>query len=617
MISLPGHIPDSGRLNTLRALVACLLGCIVLRLWYLQLVKGQELADRADIQSNKVIRRIATRGIIEDRNGKVLATSRTKFVVSVTPDDVKKFPLVLTRLAKLLDSTEDDLQQTMYENSIGNARFDPIPVARDVNIKVLTQIEEQRLDLPGVIVTREPVRYYTDNQVCTHLLGVTRPISREKLAAARSDSYRGGDYVGVMGLEMRYEAELRGRDGGQKIAVDAIGRLQHTLGTDPPRPGHTLRLSLDYELQKVAYDSLMKQFQGEGRKPGKHPGAAVALDPKTGEVLAFVSVPSYDLNNYGTQISELLKDREFSPLINRASGAAYPCGSPYKLVTAAAALDAGKVSHDTTYYCAGRIRRNGRTFYCDLKSGHGSVDFERGIAASCDVYFWSVAESIGPDKIAAMATRFGLGAKTGIDLPPTVDKAGSVPSPEAKRRVSSTPWYKGDTLNTAIGQGDVRVTPLQLACYTAAIANGGHLLRPQLVHQEIDLSSGRPIVVRQATPEVRGEIGLSDKNRQLLVAAMRRVMKPGGTGVGSDIPDLDIAGKTGTAETFFHGQNKPHSIFVCFAPADNPRIAIAVFVENGGQGAETAAPIARQMLAQYFHKKVDALPSFASYGTRD
>lgn len=623
MISLPDHIPDLRRLNGFRAVIIVILIVIVIRLWFLQLVKGPELAEMSQTQSVKTIRRVAPRGTIMDTKGRIIATNRLKFVVSMSPDDVKKHPETLARLAPLLHTTEEALHDKVIPPRlilpdkkviVRGKPFDPVSLDRDVNIETLSQIEEQRLDMPGLIVTRDPVRYYKDSTACAHILGFTGLISYDQLSSPRFSEYNGGDFVGKDGLEAYYETELKGQDGGENVTVDARGRMLRKLGEEPPKPGHTLHLSVDLDLQHLAYDLLKEQYDGKNKlHPGQHTGAVVALNPNNGEVLAMVSMPSYDVNNYAANYTATTNNKT-RPFFNRATSAAQPCGSPFKLITAAAGLETGNAGQWTTYYCPGYKRLGRRSiFRCD--EVHGNTAFEKAIGASCNVYFYNVGENVGPQTLADWAGVFGLGKKTGIDL--MADNAGSVSSLERRRKRakkrSDAVWYPGQTLNMSIGQGELRVTPLQLADYTSALANGGTIWRPHLVHSIEDPADTSAQRIRNIEPEARGKLGLKPENQRLIVSGMQRAMQRGGTAYACAIPGLDIAGKTGTAE--ITGTKMRNSMFVCFAPVDHPQIAIAVMVEGGGFGSETAAPIARRLLAQYFHKKVDPLPQY--FGAKD
>jgi penicillin-binding protein 2 len=331
-----------------------------------------------------------------------------------------------------------------------------------------------------------------------------------------------------------------------------------------------------------------------------HPGAVVAMDPRDGAVLAYVSAPTYDLNHYAADYNTLMHDPQ-RQLINRVSGSYYPCGSPFKLVTAVAGLASGALSPATRDYCSGQIKLGSRIFHCDKRAGHGAIGFEDAIGQSCDIFFWHAAERIGPEAIADWARKFGMGARTGIDLP--VDVKGVVPDPDWKRKRRHGPWVPGDTLNMAIGQGYVGVTPLQLAVMASAIANGGAILKPQTVREIVDTSTGR--VIRRLQPRIRSRLGLEADARDAIVEGMRRAMLAKGTAEGSAIPGLEIAGKTGTAEAYSHGRRVSHSVFICFAPIGNPVIAVAVLVEGGGYGSDVAAPIARRVLNAYFNLHLD------------
>jgi penicillin-binding protein 2 len=568
---------------------------ILARLWYLQIAHGPELLAMSETQRTRLIRRVAARGTILDSSGRVLATSRAHFVISVLPDEVTKHPDVIPRLAAILQISQDDLVAKIKLNR--PTPFDPVPISDDVSMDLLTKVEEQAPDLPGVLVVKDPKRDYQDEKICAHILGIARPISADRLEKLRSKGYRGGDIIGIDGLEATYESDLRGIDGGQRIEVNASGRIRHTLEEVKPQPGHTLKLTIDRDLQQAAYEALQDPLAMG------HPGAVVAMDPNDGAVLAMVSVPSYDLNRYGKDFKQIASSPG-SPLINRASGSAYPIGSTFKLVTAAAGLETGVLSPDSSDICNGQLRVGDRVFHCDKRSGHGRIYLPDAIGQSCDVFFWHVAQQLGDARLAEWARRFGLGSRTGIDLPPSSDRRGIVPTPDWKRKRFHQTWYPGDLINMAIGQGFVAASPLQVADYTAAIANGGTLYRPQLVRQILDSSVSPPRVLHELEPEVRGTLDLKQSTRDVILEGMRRAMLRHGTAETSHIPGLDVAGKTGSAQIIIHGQAGTNSVFTCFAPADHPRIVITVLVEDGGNGADTAAPIAQRLLAKYFKMDV-------------
>jgi penicillin-binding protein 2 len=605
MIQRPDHVPNIVRLKGMFAVVVLMMSIIVARLWYLQIAMGTSFAEDAEKQRIRPIRRLAARGVITDSKGRVLATSRPQYVVTVLPEETKKNPRAITTLASILNVTPESILEKLTDPepraNLARASHpghkvpiikgphwklnatEPIKVAEKVDLKIVTQIEEQKLDLDGVEVSREPVRYYMDDKLCSHILGRTYPIPPDRLRDYKARGYHDNDIVGAEGLEKTYEATLRGTDGTLLVAVDARNRMLRRTSESSPLPGNTLKLCLDLDLQKAAYRALQDTLsQG-------HPGSAVALDPNTGAVLAMVSTPSYDLNGYSKQFKSLSRD-SMKPLYNRATRGAYACGSTFKLITAAAGLEMGSITPQSSIYCPGSLRVGNRTFKCD--GFHGNIGFETALGKSCDVYFYNVGLRVDQPGLEQMAKRFGLGERTGIDLPGELK--GAIPSPQYKRRHHLDRWQRGDTVNMAIGQGYVQVTPLQLADFTAALANGGTLWRPQLVKEIRDAGGG---LVHSLAPEKRGELGLKQENLNAIVRGMRRVVQNGGTAPNVAIPGLDIAAKTGTAQTGSGGDN---SVFVCFAPLDHPKIAIAVLIEKVGHGNEFAGPVARQMLLQYF-----------------
>jgi penicillin-binding protein 2 len=603
------HVPDVLRLKGLFAIVLMMMTGIVARLWYLQIAMGSSFAEDAAKQRSRPIRRLAARGLITDAKGRVLATSRPQYVVTVLPEEIKKNPQAINVLASILNVTPESILAKLVDPEPkpaaprpGRPRRkpvvargprwkmnsgEPIKVAEKIDLKLVTQIEEQKLDLDGVQVSREPMRYYMDDKLCAHILGRTNTIPQALLKDYQSKGYHDYDIVGVEGLEKSYESELRGTDGALLVAEDARNRMLRRISESMPIPGNTLTLNLDLDLQKAAYHALQDTLaQG-------HPGSVVALDPNTGAVLAMASTPSFDLNTYGKQFKQLNSDSR-KPLYNRASRGAYAIGSTFKLVTAAAGLEMGKINPSTYMMCPGSLKVGNRVFKCD--GYHRNIGFEDAIGKSCDVFFYRVGQMTEQSGMASMAARFGLGERTGIDLPGEVK--GTIPGPEYKVRHKLGKWVGGDTVNMSIGQGYVQVTPLQLADYTAALANGGTLWRPQLV-KEVRDTSGAP--VRKFTPQSHGELGLKPEYRNAIIRGMRRVLEPGGTAPNVAIPGLEIAGKTGTAQT---GKGKDNSVFVCFAPVDHPKIAIAVLIEKVGHGNEFAGPVARKVLLQYFGKSI-------------
>ncbi|MBI3975679.1 MAG: penicillin-binding protein 2, partial [Armatimonadetes bacterium] len=474
---------SAGRLVALGVVVALLFGLLVGRLWQLQVIQGPYYLEQSEGNRLRDLRLPAPRGIVYDRKGRPLATNRAAFTVSVLPNELRGAERVLPRLAAILQMPEGEIH-----DRIARARsrpFEPVRLRRDAPKAVVAMVEENRLDLPGVIIEVEPARHYLYGPLAAHALGHLGEISPTELAAWTG--YRMGDLVGKGGVERVYDRALRGQDGRLRVEVDARGRPLRVLGREPSRPGRSIVLAIDLDIQRAAEAAL-----------GDRAGAVVVLDPRTGEVLALASHPAYDPNAFAAGISarqwaHLTGDRGL-PLLNRAVEGTYEPGSVFKIVTAAAALTRGTATRATRIHCPGVFRLGGWVFH-DLKA-HGTVDFVTGVAKSCNVFFWTLGHRTGGDAMAEVARAMGLGERTGIDLP--AEAAGLIPSSAWKQRILGEPWYPGDNLNMAIGQGWVNVTPLQIARMAAAVGNGGTLVRPHLVREVIDPESRRTERVRAA-----------------------------------------------------------------------------------------------------------------------
>lgn len=597
MIDLPERPADLTRVRLFIAFIACGLMAIVARLWYLQIAHGDELQLASLTNQRRLIRRVPPRGQIEDREGRLLAINHQQWAVSIVPNEIKKNPDVLPLLSSLLDKPVEELEAILSNQAKQGGAFDSVVVDDDVSMEVVTRLEEQRLSLPGVDVGPQPVRYYPDKDLFGHILGQMGQITPEELKKRRDEGYRAGDFCGKLGLERGYDAVLRGTNGGREIEVDARGRVRGEVSNNAPVSGSTLTLTLDKTLQKLAYEELAARQKN---------GAVVALDPKTGAVLALVSYPSYDPNMYvrGISVADLkrLNEDPRKPQINRAVYTASAPGSTFKMMTAIAGLETGNATPRSGDYCSGYISLGRWKKHCHKASGHGYVDFTDALAKSCDVFYYHLGQRLTPEVMADYARKFGLGSKLGIDLP-LVEKAGIVPTPAYKEKHHRV-WVGGDTVDTAIGQGELACTPLQMCSMVAAIANGGTVYRPQLIKTitEYDLGGGKKIAHR-FNPEIVRKAGVSQNNLQIIIRAMEAVMQPGGTGAHSAIPGLRIAGKTGTAQR----HNKiDNAWYVGFAPIEDPKIAICVYVEEGGHGGETAAPIARKLFGAFFHLALDA-----------
>ncbi|MDR5708326.1 MAG: penicillin-binding protein 2, partial [Armatimonadota bacterium] len=554
-----GEEGSARRIAALTAVFTGALGLVGLRLWQLQVLQGAYYDQLAQGNRLRINRLAAPRGLILDRRGIPLATNRPSFSVAVLPMALLDRRRVLEDLSRVLGVPEVEIREKLREAP----PFALVRIQRDVGIRVLTTLEERRADLQGVVVIADPLRSYPRGTLAAHVLGYLGEISGPELQRLRSWGYEAGDLIGKMGVERQYDRLLRGEDGEQVVEVDAAGRPLRMLRQQEGRPGHTVVLTLDLRLQEAAERAL-----------GARPGAVVAMDPRTGEILAMASWPSYDPNLFAVGISpevwrRIAGDRRM-PLLNRALAAAYEPGSVFKVVTGLAALHTSAADTSSTFFCPGSLTLGGRVFR-DLRA-HGRVTFRSGVAQSCNVMFWQLGLRVGPTHLARMARSLGLGERTGVDLPGEVE--GIVPTVEYKRQVFGEPWYPGDTLNMAIGQGFTLVTPLQVARMMAAVANGGQVPQPRLLRSILSpegrvLYTSRPVVLRRLSLPPRAWAAI----REGLVAVVEE-----GTGRAAAVEGLTVAGKTGSAET---PRGRPHAWFAGYAPAEDPRLVVVVLVEHG------------------------------------
>lgn len=585
------------RINILAIIAAVFFIVLVGRLWYLQIALGDELMKASEANRIKLLRSRAPRGTVLDRKGRVLATSRPQFVVLATPDILWQDKKAMHTLCGILNITHKELESRL-ETSIkkGEARpGSPVRVEVDVPLATVARIGEMRMELPGVSVELDNLRYYPDGEAVAHVMGYLGEISQERLDESNKKNlgYRPGDYVGKSGIEREYEDLLRGTDGGKRIEVNAMGRVVRILGEQRSIPGKTLKLTIDRDLQVAAERSF-----------GKQTGAVAAIDPRTGAVLAMVSKPAFDPNIFVKRIkrSDWERITREKALQNRSVYNVYPPGSTFKPIMAIAGLVYNECNHETTVSCPGSFYF-GRTFRCWKVHG-GGVNFDRAIAESCDVWFYKLALRLGIDRMANIAKQFGIGQATGIDLPYESryedNHVGTMPSTEwKKKRFKSRPeqqkWYPGETPSCGIGQGYVEVSPLQLAVAIAAVANKGKVYRPYLLDEVIGRDSR---VTKKTKHEVKRQVNAPPEDFELVRQAMRKTVTIG-TGRVCDVPGVAVAGKTGSAEN----RGPAHAWFVCFAPVENPQIAIACIVEHGRHGATAAAPVCRAILDVYFGKK--------------
>jgi penicillin-binding protein 2 len=578
------------------AVVFITVSLIVVRLVYLQLILGEEMRGLSEHNRIRLVRLPAARGVIYDRNHELLVDNRASFDVVFVPEDARAHQRgeVAHALAEHLREPDGDVDHRLRSPS-GRPPYQGIVVRKAAEWDDVVAVETHQLDLPGVSIQVRPQRFYPYGELASHVLGYVGEASEADLEA--DVELRRGDVVGKSGVELAFDRELRGTPGGQRVEVDALGRRVQVLREVPDIPGPTVTLTLDRRLQQVAEEGL-----------GEQAGAVVAIDPRTGGVLVLASRPNYDPNLFAQGISRAawlgLNQDPLHPLRNRALHGQYPPGSTFKVAVAAAALAEGVVNDNTRYHCGGGLRFGNHTFHCWRRGGHGGVDVHRAIVQSCDVFFYQTGQRLGVDRIADYSRRFGLGVQTGIRL--GSEKTGIIPDTKWKRERFDEPWYPGETLSVAIGQGAVTATPLQMAVLAATIASGGHRYRPQLV-QRIEAADGT--LIHELRPAIVAEVGVDPAVLEQVRLGMRDVVRPGGTGNRAHVDGIEVAGKTGTAQVVSLArsnradrESKDHAWFIAFAPLENPEIAIAVLVEHaGGGGGKFAAPIAQRVLDTHFH----------------
>jgi len=590
----------SRRLTVLYFLLFFTFLLFFVRLWDLQILKGDYFFDLSENNRIKIQEIIAPRGAIYDRDYTALANNIPSFDVSLLYQGISDLEDILPQLSTILSLDRDAIIKKI-DDSQYLPRFKPVKIKVDVSRKELSLIEFYKLDLPNVVVEVFPKRNYPFGGAVSHLLGFLGEINETELKMDRYSSYNPGDFLGKSGIERVSETDLRGRVGWLQFEVDATGRKKEVLRSINPLPGKNLVLTLDIQLQCFT-DKLL----------GEKMGTIIAMNPKNGEVLALVSHPSFNPNLFSRGISvrewhKLTKNR-YCPLTNKAIQGLYPPGSIFKIITALAGLEEGKITPKTTFSCEGSYRFGNRTYRCWKKGGHGSLDLYGAIEQSCDTYFYQVGRLVGVDSLAYYARLFGLGCPTGIRL--GNEKAGLIPTRAWKEKTFQVPWQGGETISTAIGQSFVLATPIQMLVMISAIANDGKIYVPQLVKKIEDFQRN---VKKDFQPQFISEVPVSAKSIQVLKEALRRVVhNPHGTGKIARIDGLEVAGKTGTAQVVslssdrkksdapFHLRD--HAWFAAFAPFQNPEIAVVVLVEHGGSGSTTAGPLAKEVISHYLDK---------------
>jgi penicillin-binding protein 2 len=600
-----------------RVIIGLALVMLLAQLWRLQIVEGQRYQKQAADNRLRLRFVSAPRGIIYDRNSVLLTRNQPSFTVSIVPADLPEDEEnMILRLAGLLQMPPADIGKKVQEGRLYSP-FSPVVVKTNVPRETAFVIEEQRYLLPGVLVEIESIREYPDGSHSAHLVGYVGRIPGENVADYTVQGYDPNDKVGLTGVELSFESELHGAKGSKIVEVDSLERELRTVpGTEvQPRPGHNVYLTLDTELQQKVEEILAAGIKKSQAKSG----VVIVMNVHTGEILASVSLPNYDNNLFAGGISaadyERLQNDLQRPLVNHAISGSYPPGSTIKTIFASAALEENVVRPDTQIFCAGTMSVPDKyvpnkfwTFYCWNREGHKNVSFVNAIALSCDVYFYTIGggnewftNPLGLDRLERYARIFGLGDRTGVDLPG--ESKGLVPNQEWKLAQSwnkqGEPWVAGDTYNMAIGQGFVLVTPLQILNATVAVANGGTLYKPQIVHHVTDADGN---VVQPFRREIIRQVPVDGK----YLALVRQGMREGvvwGTAYGANLWQVSVAAKTGTAEYGVpdeKGRKPTHAWMVAFAPYENPEIAVVAFLEGGGGGSQNAGPVAAQVISAYY-----------------
>jgi len=610
---------DRFRFRTGFAAVAVLLafGILFGRFLYLQVFQHDYYSTRAEDNRIALIPIVPNRGVITDRNGVILARNYSAFTLEITPSRVEDLEATIDQLAELIDIQPKDRKR--FKRLMDEAKnFESIPIRTRLSDEEVAKFTANRYRFPGVEVRARLFRQYPMGAIGSHALGYIGRITDRDLQwiddKEQTANYKGTDHIGKTGLEQHYEFELHGQTGYEEVEIDAGGRALRSLRRIPPVSGNNVALTLDIKLQEMTE----KAF-------GDRKGALVAIEPSTGGILALVSNPTYDPNLFVDGITpdnwKELNDHPSKPMVNRALNGAYPPGSTFKPFMALAALELGKRTPGQAIADPGYFNFGNHQFRDDKKGGHGMVDMYRSIVQSCDTYYYILANDLGIDNISKFMNGLGLGSRTGIDLGKddgSSESKGVLPSPEWKKQRFKRPeqqkWYAGETISIGIGQGYNAYTPIQLAQAVATLANNGVMFRPHLARTITDTKSGEKRVIE---PQPIRTLNWKQSNIDVIKKAMVGVNREGTGARAFAGAGYESAGKTGTAQVFsLKGGNykeggvkkdlRDHALFIAFAPIDNPKIAVAVLVENGGFGAQSAAPIARMVFDYYLLGKVPA-----------
>ncbi|MBI4654214.1 MAG: penicillin-binding protein 2 [Nitrospirae bacterium] len=569
-------------------IIISIFAIFLLRLWHLQVIKGKEYKNIAEHNRLRIIKVAAPRGIIYDRNNIALVKNIPSFDISVISKELPRDEQTLSELGNLLGLDAEEIKDKLERSSINP--FEPVKLKEDVSWEEVAKVEARRVDFPGLQVDVEVSREYLYGSTASHVIGY---LGRLSLPQEKNPDYRDvpkSAFVGQWGIEKIYDKTIRGFAGEKIIEVDAIGRGIRVIRERDAIKGTDLKLTIDIDLQRKTEDAL-----------GNNASAVVAIEPDTGDILVLASKPSFDPNLFTRGINPkdwgvIINDPK-KPMLNRALQSQYPPGSTFKIITAIAGIEEGVITQTTEAVCRGGTQIGSRKFRCWKSSGHGVISLHRALVESCDVYFYEVGKKLGVDKIAEYALMFRLGSPVGLNL--TEERAGIIPSTAWKHKTKNQQWFLGETLNTAIGQGYVTTTPIQMARLIAAVVNGGKFYKLNLLRST------------DTKPQVNGNVKLKPETFSIIKHALIGVVaEPGGTAHMLHSNIVSFGGKTGTAQVVGMkraGKNpsrdyRDHAWFVAFAPAEDPKIAMSVFVEHGGHGSAAAAPIAKRMIEEFYKK---------------
>ncbi len=572
---------------------------IVLRLWYLQVFQYEKYRQLAISNRIRLKTIPAMRGMIFDRDGNLLVDNRPSFCAAIVPEDVRDSKALYTFLGYVLKMDVKEIKKRLKKRAY-YASFQPRIIKENCNTVEVARLQAHLSDFPGLEILIRSRRHYIYGTLASHLLGYIGEISERELKKRKKEGYQPGDYIGKYGIEKTFEKQLRGTKGGYQVEVDANGREIKVLRKVEPIPGHNIYLTISLSLQQ----ELEKLMEGKT-------GGSVVVDPNTGEILAMVSHPNFDPNLMTTHMTakqwKIFIANPEHPLLDRTIQGTYPPGSTFKIVTASAGLQEGVIQPTTLLYCPGYLRFGRRSYRCWKKSGHGWIPIHQAIVGSCDVFFYQVGLKLGINRLAFYAKAFGLGHKTGIALPN--EKPGLIPDTLWKRKRFHEPWFEGETLSVAIGQGYVLTTPLQMAMLVGAVANDGALMLPLIVKEIRDINGK---VIFSEKPKIVSRLPVSRKVLEMVKSGLWGVVnEQHGTAHRAKLKGINVSGKTGTAQVV-RIERKPgsrksvaihlkdHAWFVAYAPSEAPKVAMSVLVEHGGHGGHTAAPIAGKFLRFYF-----------------